>query len=347
MQVVVATTVNPFVQGGATFISDWLVQELRSRGHSVELFNFPFSDDPAELLDQTLGLRLLDMSSSGERLITIRTPSHVLIHPRKRCWFIHHFRSAYDLWGTKYQTIPNSAEGEGLRRAIVAADNKGLREATGVFCNSAVVQRRLKQYNQVDAKVLYPPLIAPENYRAAEYGDYVLYFSRLSHHKRQWLAIESLRHAKTDVKLVIAGAPDPNCGPYVEELHRLVEKYRLQGRVEILPYWVDDLTKQRLFANCRAAAYFPFDEDSYGYPSLEAHWSEKAVLTTLDSGGPLELVVHERNGLVTPPDPELIGKAMDRLYSNEEAARQMGRAGLARIKELGIDWDSVVANLLG
>ena len=97
----------------------------------------------------------------------------------------------------------------------------------------------------------------PDLYHCAEYGDFLLYFSRLTHHKRQWLAIESLKYTKTAVKLVIAGPPEPSCEPYVEELRLLIQKYKLTNRVVLLPKWVPEVEKVDLYATCLAAIYFP------------------------------------------------------------------------------------------
>ena len=65
MKILIATTVNPFVEGGSTYIVDWLDHVLKQRGHEVETFRFPFSDRPADVLDQLVGLRLIDLSQSG------------------------------------------------------------------------------------------------------------------------------------------------------------------------------------------------------------------------------------------------------------------------------------------
>jgi glycosyltransferase involved in cell wall biosynthesis len=346
MKVIIATTVTPFVEGGATYFVDTLEEALIKRGHRVETYRLPFSDDLSCILDQSLGMRLIDFSPYGDRLITIRTPSHLLRHPNKVTWFIHHFRGAYDLWGTRYQSLPNTPEGDACRQAIVSADNVGLREAQKVFCNSAVVKRRLHDFNQIDAGVLYPPLSESARFHCAGYGNFLLYLSRLTHHKRQWLALESLQYTTTGVQLVIAGSPEPSSELYPGELRRLIQKYKLSERVTLLPRWITDAERLELYANCLGVLYFPFDEDSYGYPSLEAHSARKPVLTTTDSGGTLELIVDGVNGIVTPPDPQLMAESMDLLYSNRQLARRLGENGLQRMDEMGIGWDHVVHRLL-
>ena len=346
MRVILVTSVTPYVEGGSTQIVSWLRRQLEVYGHEVEFFQFPVSEAYPEMLDQLLALRLLDLSQHGDRLIAVRTPSHLLKHPNKVTWFIHHYRSAYDLWGTKYQTIPDTTEGLAYRNAIISADNVALRECNRVFCNSLVVRDRLQKFNAISAEVLYPPLLEPGQFRCGDYGEYMLYFSRLNHHKRQWLAIEALRFTRTPVKLVIAGRADPGVEPYLFDLQHLIDKYNLQDRVTVLSHWIAEDHKVELFANCAAVMYFPFDEDSYGYPSLEAHAARKAVLTTVDAGGTNELIEHGRNGFVTPADPELIANHMDVLYSNRPMAKRMGEAGEERIQELGITWDNVITRLL-
>lgn len=339
-----ASTFVPFVDGGASFIVDWLERMLLRRGHEVETLRIPFDSHYPELLDQMLALRLLDVSGHGDRLIAIRTPSYLLRHPAKVLWFIHHHRGAYDLWGTSYQDIPDTPGGRRIREAIINADNLAFREARAIFANSGVVRGRLRRFNGVNAEVLYPPLMDPELYGASGYGDFVLYVSRLTAHKRQHLAIEAMRYTKTAVRLIVAGAPEDR--EYVGRLKRLAETRGLRGRVEVRAGWIPEREKIDLYAQCLAVIYAPFDEDSYGYPSLEAHHSGKAVITTSDAGGTLELVRDGENGFVTGPSPKKIGAALDRLYRDRALARRMGEAGMRRIKELGISWDRVLERLL-
>lgn len=344
MRVIIASTIIPFVEGGGTFIVDWLEQKLKEYGHAVEVLKLPFHSFYPEMLDQMLALRLLDVSAHADRLIAIRTPSYLLKHHTKVLWFIHHHRGAYDLWGTPYQDIPSTPEGRGYRNAILSADNIAFRESKKIFTNSHTVSQRLKTFNRVDSEVLYPPLLHPSHYRCDGYGEYILYVSRITHHKRQHLAVESMRFTKTPVKLVLAGQPDNDTE--LERLTSAVTKYKLGEKIEILSEWISEAKKADLFANCLAAIYMPLDEDSYGYPSLEAYHSNKAVITTCDAGGTLELIVDRENGFVTKPEPKAIAAVMDELYLNRETARTLGRAGRFRLNSLNINWDNVVTKLL-
>jgi glycosyltransferase involved in cell wall biosynthesis len=69
------------------------------------------------------------------------------------------------------------------------------------------------------------------------------------------------------------------------------------------------------------------------------------VLTTTDSGGVLELITDERNGLVVPPDPQALAEAMDRLYLDRAQAARLGKANKQALSQLGIDWPTVIETL--
>ncbi len=344
MEIVIASTMMPFVKGGDAVIVDSLEEELTARGHSVFTLRIPFDDDYRELADQMLGLRLLDIRNHGERLIAIRPPSYLLRHPKKVLWFIHHHRTAYDLWESSYREFPDNAEGLAYRDLIYSADMAAFREARRIFTNSGVVSKRLKRFNGMDSEVLYPPLAKPERYANRSYGDYVVYISRLLHHKRQHLAIESMRYAATGVRLVVAGAYRDLS--YRDELLNLIAKYDLQEKVIVMDSWISEDRKVELLSGCLASIYIPLDEDSYGYPSLESYAAGKPVITTTDAGGVMELIVDGLNGVIAEPQPASIAKAMDTLYLNKELARAMGAAGKDRVRDLGINWDHVVGRLL-
>jgi glycosyltransferase involved in cell wall biosynthesis len=343
MKILIVSTVVPFIEGGGTFIVDWLDHNFKKFGYESEVIKIPFNSDPSIMLEQMLSLRLLDVTEYADRLVAIRTPSYLMRHPNKVLWFIHHHRGAYDLWDTPYQNIPNSVEGYKLRNSIIEADNLSFRESKKIYTNSKVVSERLKIFNQVNSDVLYPPLNNSEKYYSSGSGDYILYVSRLTHVKRQHLAVEAMRYTKTKVKLIIAGKTDTE--QYYKYLISIVSKYNLQGKVEIIERWISDVEKVKMFADCLASVYIPFDEDSYGYPSLESFHSRKPVVTCYDSGGTLEIVEDGENGFISESDPVMIAETFDRLYSNKQKAASMGVYGLESLTKLDITWDNVVRRL--
>ena len=344
MKVGLATTTVPFVPGGATTIVDSLERALIVRGHDVDTLRLPFESDVTAMLPQMLALRLHHVEDFGDRLICIRTPSYLLQHPHKVLWFIHHHRGAYDLWGTEYADLRDDARGREMRDAIRAADDVAFDEANAIYSNSKVVADRLRDFNGVHAEVLYPPLDNPEQFYCDGYGDDIVYVSRIQHHKRQWLAVEAMRYTTTPVRLVLAGAA--GSAYEASQVWGRIREYGLEDKVVVKAEWVAEDEKARLIAGCLATVYCPFEEDSYGYASLESQQSSKAVVTTTDAGGVLELIEHGTNGLVCAPTPQALAARFDELYEDRRLAQRLGTAATARIAELQISWDHVIGRLL-
>ncbi len=344
VRVVIASSEMPFAPGGASLLVDWLELACRQHGHEVETFRLPFESSPSALLTQYLAFRLLDAASGADRLITLRPPSHLLPHPNKVAWFIHHLRGAFDLWGTPYQDIPASLEGAGIREALRSADTAALAECRHLFVNSKVMASRVASVNGLQAKVLYPPLWQSERFSNLGDDGYFLYVSRITPHKRQHLAVEAAALMRSHAPIVIAGPVDPVDQPYLESIQSRIAALNLSHRVRIESSWISEEQKAQLVGRCRALLYFPFDEDSYGFPVLEAFSSAKPVVTMSDSGGTLEVIRHAENGLISAPSPEALAAALDQLAAAPVPA--MGAAASETLSRLRLSWPQCVEALL-
>ena len=322
----------------------WLDSYLRGAGHEVELVYLPHTETPDLLFRQMAAYRWVDLSTSADRIICFRPPAHFIPHPHKILWFIHHIRSFYDLWDTRYRGFPDDVRHRGIRRALHAADKAAMLEARRVFANSRVVAERLRHFNGVDSEVLYPPLFAPERFACRSFNDEIVSIGRIEHHKRQHLLVQAMRFSRTSVKLRICGASSNDL--YGDDLRSQIREADLGDRVTFEDRWISEAEKVDILADCLATAYVPLDEDSYGYASLEAAHASKAVLTTTDSGGVLELVEDGLNGLVVEPEPQALGEAMDRLFLEREPTRRMGENARARTDHLDISWARVLERLL-
>ncbi|GAG64923.1 unnamed protein product, partial [marine sediment metagenome] len=199
------------------------------------------------------------------------------------------------------------------------------------------VSYRLKKYNGLDSKVLYPPPKLLSEYRNDDYKDYILYVGRLSNLKRLDLLIESMKYIKSNLKCLIVGE-----GILKRNLMNLVKRYNLKEKVEFVGF-VDDDKLLDLYANCLCVFFAPLDED-YGFITIEAFNSEKPVITLSDSGGVLEFVKHEKNGFVLNYDPREIANVFDYLYENKDIAKKLGLEGKKTVEF--INWDYVIDNLI-
>lgn len=343
MRIALFSTMAPFIQGGARNIVEWLQTMLINAGHEVECINLPELDVPELLFQQMMALRWVDLSAA-DLVICFRPQAHLIRHPNKVVWFIHHVRSFYDLWDSEYRGFPDDPAHRSIRDALHASDNAALAEARHVFANSKQMSLRLSKFNGVASEVLYPPLIAPERFQCLGFNDEIVSICRLEHHKRQHLLVQAMTYTRTPVRLRLCGRS--SVSEYPELLRQIILDNGLGDRVVIEDRWITENEKIALLANCLASAYLPLDEDSYGYPSLEASCSSKAILTANDSGGVLELVQDGVNGYVVEPNPRAIATALDNLYLQREMTVALGAAAMKRLDELNISWVHVLRRLL-
>jgi glycosyltransferase involved in cell wall biosynthesis len=338
LRIAVASPQVPFARGGAEILAETLVAELRERDHVADLVTIPFKWYPgARVLSQALLWRLVDLDESDGRPIDLvigtKFPSYAVRHPRKVVWLVHQFRQAYELDRTDLGQFSASAEDRALRRAIHRFDRVALGEARHVFTISQNVADRVERNLGIAAESLPPP---PQSldFRCESYDDFVLSVNRLDRAKRIDLLIEAAA-TEPGLRIVIAGE-----GPDRERLERLAADRGLNGRVDFAGR-VSAEELARLYATCRAVFYAPVDED-YGMVPYEAFLSEKPVVTTLDAGGPLEVVSDRATGLVVAPEPAAIGRACASL--DPETAQRLGRAG--REVAARVDWDTCIDRLL-
>ncbi len=341
--VVVCEAQVPFVHGGAELHVARLVDELRACGYKAERVSVPFKWYPKqELLTHAAAWRMIDLSeANGERIdlaIATKFPTYFVRHPHKITWLFHQYRAIYDLCGTPYSEFDHTEADVRLRDKLIRLDRDALAESRRIFSNARNTAKRLAHYNGLVAEPLYHPPPLSGKLKPGPSGNYVLSVGRLETVKRVDLVIRALAHVSPSVRLTIVGE-----GPMRSQLERTAAAAGVADRVT----WTGAIGAERLvdlYAGCLAVVFQPYDED-YGYVTLEAFLSRKPVVTTTDAGGPLEFVRHGVTGLVTAPDPELIGGAISVLAADRGLAAALGDRGYEHARS--ITWQGVVDRLVG
>ncbi len=340
----------PFNRGGADTLVSTLVRELKSRGHDADTVDLPLSFKTKEhFLSQAAMWRALELDELGGRkvdlVIATKFPSYYARHPKKSLWLVHQHRSAYELYSTRFSDFSDDPRDEALRQMIIEGDTKSIAECKYISGISKNVVDRLDRFNGLKGSVLYPPLPLGDKYQSGEQGNYILSVGRLCTIKRVDLAIKALPTIHNFIKLKVVGTPDE--AGVMEYFKNEIDKHHLWDRVEFLGRVSDD-ELLKLYSNSLAVYYAPYDED-YGYVTLEALASSKPVITANDSGGVLEFIRHEDNGLITEPTTDSIGRAVNRLVEDKEFAAKLGNRGRKSIEEIGLHkhgWDEIVDGLL-
>lgn len=344
MAVLAVVTSSPAgVEGGHLVIARSLVTAACEEGHDAHLVVTP---------DYGFGRTLAtyrrnwstDVSRAGGRavdqVISLRYPSYAVGHPSHVCWLNHTMREYYDLWPSLAERLSARARvKETVRKSLVhVADRWLLRHRVRqVVAQSRTIQRRLLEDLGVRADVLRPP--PPQrSYRCDGYGDYILAVSRLTPAKRMDLPIRALAEpAATHVRLVIAGE-----GESRTDLERLAASLGVADRV-VLTGRLDDEGLIAQLGRCRAVCFPPLGED-YGFVTVEAFASQKAVITCADSGGPAELVRDGESGVVCEPTPSSLATALARLMDDRGLAERLGRN--AASQAAAMRWPDAVKRLV-
>ncbi|MGH9161944.1 MAG: glycosyltransferase family 4 protein [Vicinamibacteraceae bacterium] len=327
-RILVVTSGALFVRGGHTVIAEETCAALRRAGFAAELLVTP-QNRFGRQLSAYLATWLTDVGETADgqpvdQVISFRFPSYAVRHPRHVCWLNHRMREYYDLWERFTSGIGRRGRlKERVRRSATHVIDRALltRNVTRLLAQSGTIQQRLRRFGGIPSEVLYPP--APERpYRTDEFGDYIFAVSRLHPLKRLDLLVDAaakMRNTSLGVKIAGEGEDRPR-------LEELIARRGLEGRVELLGRISDDQLVEH-YARCRAVFFAPWSED-YGFVTLEAFRSGKAVVTAPDSGGPAELVVDGTTGFVVEPTPERMAACLDRLAADPGLAERLGLAAL-------------------
>ena len=131
-----------------------------------------------------------------------------------------------------------------------------------------------------------------------------------------------MKYISHNIILKIAGE-----GPEAEKLKKLAEGDK---RIEFLGF-VPGKKLEELYSKALTVLFVPYDED-YGLITIEGMMSRKPVISTVDSGGPLEFITDGRTGYIVDPDPERIAGRINYLIENKKEAIQVGQNAYERVK---------------
>ena len=343
-RVAVVTSHPPFARGGHLLIARTLCDALRAQGHESELVTTP-QNRFGRQASAYLANRLTDVAVSHDgapidQVISLRFPSYAVRHPVHVCWLNHRMREYYDLWERFEASLPRRARlKERVRRRLVHAVDRRLltRNVTRLYAQSKTIQRRLERWGGIGSTLLYPPA-PPRPYRCDDYAPFFFAASRLTALKRMDLIVRALAEPDgVELRCVLAGE-----GEQAAALAALARSLGVDSRVQLLGR-LDEASLVEYLATCRAVCFPPQQED-FGFVTVEAFASRKAVVTCHDSGGPAELVEDGVTGAVCDPTPAALATALRRLHEDRTAAVRMGEAGYAVTRDWS--WADCVSRLV-
>lgn len=324
-------TVTPnSVKGGNQILTERLHDELCKRtDHQVDLDLLKFDDTDPFNLYRTYQRALKYDASHYDAVISMKFPSFCVSHDNHLCLFNHRMKQFYSEWDSFHGNDGLSKPVyQRIRDLLHRVDTEALSN-TKIVAQSEHIAKRLKQ-QELHAEVLNPPPTMADLH-SEEYAHFLLPSRLEDRNKRISTAVKAFNQTDTDAKLIITGD-----GPDKNKLQSLAGP-----RVEFTGF-VPESELRDLYARARAVLFTGKDED-YGLTTIEAMKASKPVLTTHDSGGPLEFVENQRTGIVTSPHPHKLGDALTHLDSDQDLCRRLGRAANQAVNHIG--WKSYVQRI--
>jgi glycosyltransferase involved in cell wall biosynthesis len=145
-------------------------------------------------------------------------------------------------------------------------------------------------------------------------------------------ACAALQRAGVPFEAAIVGQDDK----HGDEIRRRISRQGLDGRLRLPgPTGQAELLAEyrRASALCMPCRVLPDDRDGIPNVLVEAMAAGVPVIATGVSGIP-ELVSHEHNGLLVPPDdPEALAAALIRLHADPELAARLAANARATVRE--------------
>ncbi len=344
MNVLVLTTMTPFVHGRTEELTHHLVRNMKLQGVNAEAMRLPFRVNSSErLLDEIFLFKSLKIFNV-DRVVALGFPAYLVPFDSKTCWLLDSHPQSYD----HFDELEAVGEGEFrsryIKNVVLKNDARAFRSSKRLFAGSEAVRTRIRRHHGIEPAILLPPLCDPERFISAGDDGYILAAGRIDGTQRHSLLIDAMKLLPSDAKLVIAGIPDSSAE--VGRLREQVGGAGLEARVklDLRALSRDDLAG--LVGRARAVACLSVDADPADWLVMEAFEASKPLLTTTDAGGICNVVRHGEIGIVCQPSAEALAEGMAELLGSSSKAEGMGAAGHELWRSIEVNWSTTIEHLL-
>jgi glycosyltransferase involved in cell wall biosynthesis len=320
-----------------------LMEGLRKRGHSNVLVCPPDSASAREAQRRGFEIRCARMSNDASLLGALRIRAHlracrpdlVHLHTGRADWL-----GGLAAWQLSLPAVTTRRMDRPVRRGPRKRFLYGRVARRAVAISPAVRERLILGGVDPDTTRIIPSAVDPDALQPRAGRATTRAGEDLAADTPCLLVLASLVARKgIDVlldalALLDAHAPQPALwiagdGPERGALERRARALGLAQRVHFLG-WRSDASD--LLAACDVFV-LPSRLEGLGVAALEAMAAARPVVASA-VGGLADAVVHERTGLLVPPDdPGALGAALARLLEDPSLRKRLGDAGPARVRE--------------
>jgi glycosyltransferase involved in cell wall biosynthesis len=344
VNVLVLTTMTPFVHGRTEELTHHLVRNMTLQGVNAEAMRVPFRVvSPERLLDEMFIFKSLKIFNV-DRVVTLGFPAYLVPFDDKSCWILDAHPQSYDYFGELKALGKDDVRRRFIKNVIVKNDVRAFRASRRLFAGSKAVQTRMRRHHGLAPTILPPPLCDPEKFRSSGDDGYILAAGRIDGTQRHSLLIDAMKLLPSGARLVIAGIPDSPAE--VGRLREQVGEAGLEGRVRLDLRALSRGDLAGLVGRGRAVVCLSGDADPADWLVREAFEASKPLLTTADAGGLCTAVRHGETGIVSEPTAEALAEGMAALLESPSKAARMGAAGHELWRSLEVDWSTTIERLL-
>ncbi len=345
MKIAVLLPASPFIYGGGEKMADDLVYYLNKYGHQAKRYDTIHAGKRARhVIKGQLNSNLLRFDDVD--LVIPLTPVNMAVqHDNIVPWLIGQTKVMYEFFDNPIGLGKFGAEGEVIRSLNKSNDNRAFSRLKRVYTISPRTRELFIKHNAYAPEVLILPLQDDDKFYCTEYGDFVMYHSRIHYQKRQLLVAQAMEYTKTDVKLLLVG--DDNAPSYTEEIRQFIKEKKLENKIMFKVGRFSDEQKYDWLSRCLAGFYMGEDEDYWAIVTTEVMMSRKPVIAPEDTGATKYVVIDGETGYQPKGTPQAIAEAIDKLYLDKQNAKRMGENGNRLIRKISPSWKTVVETLTG
>ena len=313
MRIGVITSIEPLGQGLHRVLARGLTTALISMGHSVERVLLPFTGR-RDVLEQIWAFRAMHVGETFDRIVTLRPPAHLIVHPHKVVWLSEH---------------PGYGDGPGfaaIERRVAAADRTALLDAERVFTTSAAARTHWHERTGVQGALLHPP--CPEALGTGPLGDLDMITAVHLGPDARGACLPQLADA---LRLTSPAVRVRLCGGLSDPVLRedlALRRARLQpGRLLIDNGRPDADTFKRMLAQAQALICLSADDDLAMAVMDRAAAEARPTIVSCACGAALQRVSDTQTGIaVDVDDAKAVAGALDAFAASPAWAASLGHA---------------------
>ena len=163
---------------------------------------------------------------------------------------------------------------------------------------------------------------------------------RIEEGKGQYLVVEAVAKLKElDIKALIVGHTMDEA--YLSSLKQKVKDFGIEDKV-VFTGFTKEVNAHMSLCN---AMVLGTEKETFGLVVIEAMVNKVTVIAT-NKGGPLEIIEHEKDGLLFERNSDDLAKNIEKLYCNPELNKQLGLTGYNKAREI-FDSQTQLEKLLG